>query len=372
MQQQSPTYVFNQYYWDLLKRTKDGAKAIKETSKEARDALRSLKKNYLHFDKQSAAHIDFFQSQCGAAFDAFTDMEASEWETHLAGLPTECCLFKDIPFRVANTLNSPYIMVQYFSFMGAMTVADVNVDQYIAILKNMGDTSDEWQARVDALPERLKTLIGKIGQYQEHAKSSSSSSPLDGLKDLEDTSLGKLAKEIMDEVDLTELQNTFMPGADGGAPNILEMLQNPNGGISKLLSTVSSKMVSKLSSGELSQESLLQDAVSFASKLPNMMPQGMGDMGGMLKNFMGGMGGAGGAGGMGGAGKSGGGFDFSMMQNMMQMMGGMSGMPSPASMKHASNKMNHEMRRQSTADKLRHKMKDRRKNVDGHVEEKHE
>ena len=48
-------------------------------------------------------------------------------------------------------------------------------------------------------------------------------------------------------------------------------------------------MISKLASGELQQDKLLQDAMSLATKLPGMLPGGMGaqlgGLGSMLEQF---------------------------------------------------------------------------------------
>jgi hypothetical protein len=95
------------------------------------------------------------------------------------------------------------------------------------------------------------------------------------MQQLETTSLGKLAKEIMGDIDVNEVQSSI-----SGGGNILESLTNPDGGLSKLLGTVSQKMMSKMSSGELNQETLLQDALKFSSQLQNMIPKGSNGKGG--------------------------------------------------------------------------------------------
>ena len=95
------------------------------------------------------------------------------------------------------------------------------------------------------------------------------------MHQLETTSLGKLAKEIMGDIDINEVQNTL-----SGGGNILESLTNPEGGLSKLLGTVSQKMISKMTSGEIKQETLLQDALKFSSQLQNMIPKGANGGGG--------------------------------------------------------------------------------------------
>jgi hypothetical protein len=93
------------------------------------------------------------------------------------------------------------------------------------------------------------------------------------MKKIENTTLGKLAKEIMDEVNIDEIQKSVEDG------NILKSLSDPDGSLTKVLSSVSSKMIAKLASGELQQEDLLKDAMKLAGELG--MPDGSGGMGGL-------------------------------------------------------------------------------------------
>lgn len=82
---------------------------------------------------------------------------------------------------------------------------------------------------------------------------------------MEDTMLGKLAKEILEDVDIDKLQKSIGDNGD-----ILKAIGDPNSGFSDLISNVSRKMATKISSGELKQENLLQDAMKFASVMPGM------------------------------------------------------------------------------------------------------
>jgi hypothetical protein len=103
---------------------------------------------------------------------------------------------------------------------------------------------------------------------------------------MEDTMLGKLAKEIMDDVDIDKLQKSIGDNGD-----ILKAIGDPDSGFSDLISNVSRKMATKISSGELKQEGLLQDAMKFASVMPGLFggnPQGtpgktQSDMANMMK-----------------------------------------------------------------------------------------
>jgi len=52
--------------------------------------------------------------------------------------------------------------------------------------------------------------------------------------------------------------------------DVLKSLGDPDSGFGDIISNVSQKMAAKLSSGELNQENLMQDAMKFASMMPGM------------------------------------------------------------------------------------------------------
>ena len=85
------------------------------------------------------------------------------------------------------------------------------------------------------------------------------------MSQMEDTMLGKLAKEILEDVDVEKLQKSIGDNGD-----ILKAIGDPDSGFSELISNVSRKMANKISTGELKQENLLQDAMKFASTMPGL------------------------------------------------------------------------------------------------------
>ena len=82
---------------------------------------------------------------------------------------------------------------------------------------------------------------------------------------MENTTLGKLAKEILEDVDVNKLQKSMGENGD-----VLKSLGDPDSGFGDIISSVSQKMASKLSSGELNQENLMNDAMKFATMMPGM------------------------------------------------------------------------------------------------------
>lgn len=74
----------------------------------------------------------------------------------------------------------------------------------------------------------------------------------------------------------------------------LKSLGDPDSGFGDIISNVSQKMAAKLSSGELNQENLMQDAMKFASMMPGMFgnqnqnstgANNMANMGNMMNMF---------------------------------------------------------------------------------------
>jgi hypothetical protein len=174
---------------------------------------------------------------------------------------------------------------------------------------------------------------------------------MDNISEIENTSLGKLAKEILEEVDVDELQNSI------GNGDIMSALANPDGGFVKLLGTVSQKMISKMSTGEIKQENLLQDAMKLATQFGGA--SGLGPLTDIASMFAGGASGSGGDDG----------FDISNITKMMSSMMGGGGSKSQR-MRPNTDKL----KRMSKARDMRTKLEKRRKetvkeNVTVHVED---
>ena len=55
-------YVFNQYYIDFLKKIKTYAKEYKESKKDARDILRSIRNNFTSMDKMSETYFEYINN----------------------------------------------------------------------------------------------------------------------------------------------------------------------------------------------------------------------------------------------------------------------------------------------------------------------
>ncbi len=359
-------HVFNQYYFDLLKKVKSNSSQLKYDSKKARSVIKAVKRHYLHWDKLSDSYLSAFQEH-NAAWDEYRALgssleELNQWVSQHGDL----YMYQEITLEMVHEMLAKkdiWLMHYFLTVIACLSIKDLSdacVSDVLFVLRNMHKTP-EVEARVQAIDqEQVKHLLQRlVSHYKERMDTENP------LKGMEDTTIGKLAKEIIQEVDVGELQQSLSEG--GG--DIFSALTNPNSGVTKLLGTVSQKMLSKMASGELKHDTLLQDAMKFASTMGGSDGP-LGPMGGMMtdmmKNFMGGGGG--------GAGGSGDGMEMlsGLMRQMgMGMGGGMGGgsrgaapsasKPSPA--------MNPMMRRNIQARQLRKKLEKRKENVKGDVEE---
>jgi len=384
------TQIFNQYYFSFLKKIKDIAREIKHT-KETKDPetdyykiLKAIKTHYASYDTSSDLYIDkFINNTCAVARENLFN-SVNEYKDLAAWIENkeiqQCELYEDILLKDIYSLVKEKDILYYNVAIFFLFSQDINDNQFqhiVEYIKNIKNKDASVCEKILVLVEdsNTRTLL-KI--LQESHNVAMTSSVETSFKQLEETSLGKLAKEIMNDINLEEFQSSIQKEED-----IFKSLGNPNGGLTKLLSSVSQKMISKLASGEIKQETLLQDAMAFSSQLNNVIPgtsSGEGEGGGMagigamfeqLQKMTGGIGGA--PGGMGGG--------LGNLQEMMSALGGMGTMPIPPPVGNNPRKTqtrvdSSSMARNIKAKQLRSKLekkkqqlKSSKENVQTHIEE---
>jgi hypothetical protein len=291
------TTIFNQYYFDVLRKIRDTARERKYDDKIARGILKACKANYRSWDKFSDEYRAWFAENGDLA--AFENQQA-EWQNGTWQM------YKGVPVSAAarmfnkNPLEFEYYLAILCVFRKELS-AEV-VKAAVDVLRTVNKTAkevDDLEGKLGEDGAEIVPMMRRIGElYIQRAASAASSTAggggssggLPGLGEIENTSIGKLAKEILEDVNVDDLQNTI--GKDG---DVLSALSNPDSGLLKLVGTVSQKMMAKMASGEIKQETLLQDAMKFASSMPGLggMANGfnMGDMMKMMGNMMGGGGG---------------------------------------------------------------------------------
>jgi hypothetical protein len=270
--------------------------------------LKAIRENYTTLDKSSDEYTmymktipeDFWTSYIG-----IDDISASATDWFLADDVKDVCIYKNITVSsIRRLVNDDYMCHHFFTvfYLFLNELSDDDVKVYLSVLQ---DTKNE--IGLDVITnEAHRKLIARLNELKTKKQKDTTGFNMSGM---EDTMLGKLAKEILEDVDVEKLQKSIGDNGD-----ILKAIGDPDSGFSELISNVSRKMANKISTGELKQENLLQDAIKFASAMP----------GGIFGNA----GAAGGAGAkQGGSSGSGGGGngnanqpDMASMMNMMSSM----------------------------------------------------
>jgi len=276
------TYVFNQYFLTFIKTVKKNARPLKEKKAVARETLQKIHAFYNTFDNKSTEYLTNYST-------VFTDFitnplvdcnkdEINKWfddNEHLH-------ILQNIPLKNIRTiLKKTTILHQFILIFHLFKNTDLTENDIKHIMEKFkGITSIE----DNKIPEKYHKVVNKISELAIENKTGFS------MEDIEDTSIGKLAKEIMEDVDIEKVKKSINSEGD-----ILGALSDPDNGIGTLISDVSQKMATKLKSGELKQDALLKDALNMAGKLPGMNGGGGGDgpdIGNIMKMMSGMMGGA--------------------------------------------------------------------------------
>lgn len=343
----SQDHLFNEYYFELLKKLKSSCRTKKTESHTARVILRAIKKNYSSYDKFSSEFRMYVNES--SAWDSYETLPAcvddmNAWlEEH-----EDVCLYKDIPLScIAEEFEDSLTLHQYMSLIVLFrkSMDDSDLSKVVSYMKsNKKDDSE-----IDLDKEDIVMQLKRIAQLQKMQSDKAMKDHISAIPNIEDTSLGKLAKEIMQEMNVEELQTSL------GNGDIMQALANPDGGLIKLLGTVSQKMISKMSSGEIKQESLLQDAMKLATQIGG---KDMGMLGNMASMF-------------GGAGAGANGFDMGDLTKMMTgMMGGSGSSVKKSHTKVRPNVSN--IKKMSKKQDLRLKLEKRKENMSGHVGDENE
>ena len=280
--------LFNSYYFNFLRKLKDISKPLREKSEDANIIYKSVKSNYPSYEKHSDEYKNWFteNSIIKDLFSKIDDIELNYSEMiKLLDSDTikNSLIYKDISVNnIRKILNKDQILLHFCAVFLIFSEGDYEeevINDIINVINNL-KKEDDYKENIEKIKiDKVKLLLKYIYLFNEQVSNDANLS----IKELEDTSLGKLAKEIMSEINIDEVQSSLNAQEGAGAVDILSSLANPDSGIAKLLSTVSQKMISKISSGEINQGDLLQDAMKFSSKLGSsgIMP-GLGNMGNML------------------------------------------------------------------------------------------
>ena len=265
----SNQFIFNQYYIDLIKRIKSSAKTMREDENGddyafGKGIIKNIKDNYITLDKSSDEYIIHIKNISETFWSSYINLEnisdSNDW--FLSDDVKDVCIYKNITVsNIRKLLNDDFLCHHFFSvfYLFMNVLSDDNVKIYLSVLQ---DTKNEID--LDTITDELhRKVITRLNDLKTK-KNKDASGGID-MSQMEDTMLGKLAKEILEDVDVEKLQKSIGDNGD-----ILKAIGDPDSGFSELISNVSRKMANKISTGELKQENLLQDAIKFASTMPGL------------------------------------------------------------------------------------------------------
>ena len=276
------TYVFNQYFLTFIKTVKKNAKPLKEKKAVARDILNKIHAFYSTFDNKSKDYLEAYSTVftdfiCNPLVDCSKE-ELDKWFEENESLN----ILNNIPIKnIKVVFKKTTVLHQFLLIFHLFKNTDLTEDNVKNIMEKLKGTST---IEDDLIPQKYRKIVNRIGELAIENKTGFT------MEDIEDTSIGKLAKEIMEDVDIEKVKKSINTEGD-----ILGALSDPDNGIGNLIADVSQKMATKLKSGELKQDALLKDALNMAGKLPGMNGGGGGngpDIGNIMKMMSGMMGGA--------------------------------------------------------------------------------
>lgn len=294
----SNQFVFNQYYIDFIKRLKQASRNIKDEGKEnknyelAKEVMKSIKNNYVTLDKSSDEYIIYINKLPDTFWPSYVDATCeniNEWFDSETVKDVE--LYQNITIaNVRKLINDDFLCNHFLTvfYLFKSELSEENVKKYVSILQESFKT----ELYEELENEEHKNLLKRLNEIKKRNIKEKTGVNMAGM---EDTTLGKLAKEILDDVDVDKLQQSL-----GDKGDLLKAIGDPDSGFSDLISNVSRKMATKISNGELKQENLLQDAMKFATTMPglfgganqggsgnsNKQQQDMANMMNMMNNMM--------------------------------------------------------------------------------------
>lgn len=251
------TYIFNQYYIDFLKRIKTVAKDNKDTSTTANAVYRSIKESYVSLDKTSDEYVKFVKTSIpDSAWESYVD-DISDWMVK----NKDKHLYENITLETVGKLIDDEYLCQHFVTVFYIFRNELS-DEVSSHIVKIFQSIDGKNLIAELEDENIKKALTNLQTLRD--KNIKEKAGID-MNFIEDTTLGKLAKEILEDVDVGKLQKSMQNNND-----ILKAIGDPDSGFADIITNVSKKMANKISNGELKQENLIQDAMKFASIMPNL------------------------------------------------------------------------------------------------------
>jgi len=254
--------VFNQYYIDLIKRLKSVCKKMESPTPLSKKIIKSIRENYHTVDKSSDEYITFCKNNISdEVWDSYIMIEDIDDANKWLDEKEDICLYKEISLKDIKSLIDDVYLQHHFISVFYIFKNELSQEKITLIIKLL-EGSDKTVSIDEIDDEKTKKLLERLSTIRKSEFKNKSGIDMKGI---ENTTLGKLAKEILEDVDVDKLQKSISENGD-----ILKAIGNPDSGFSDLITSVSRKMANKISNGELKQENLLSDAMQFASVMPGL------------------------------------------------------------------------------------------------------
>lgn len=251
-------YTFNSVYFDL----------VKDIKSECHSLRPAIREHYRVASKTDERHIEGFALELSAA-DAEARLAASASLANVAELLASCKIVHDA--RVSDVLAAYEGAEGAFAeqLAGSLCILagivlvwrllDADVAQADALLdKFLLGVRGDAEALDDIIDDDLRALATLAAGPAPSASAPSPSAAVDDL--VSGTKLGKLAKEIADEIDVNAL-------ADMKSPEDIFKLGDKDSVFGKVISKAGAKIFEKMQAGELRQDELFGEMFSFMTAL---------------------------------------------------------------------------------------------------------
>jgi len=266
-------FVFNQYYIDLLKK-------IKKACDKKDTIYKNIKENYATLDKTSDEYIKFVNDNISnEVWDDYLINE--EWFDKYK----DTNIYQNISLGKIVSLLDDICLCHHYCSVFYVFRNEMDEELLEKLVKLFQSASNEDIEKLEN--ENYKKILLKLNELKKENIKSKIGIDMDSLKN---TTIGKIAKEIIEDIDVSKIQKSLSEEKD-----IFKAIAKPDSGFGELFTNVSQKMASKISSGELSQENIINDAMKFASIIPGLFNKGnnntnqepnMMNMMNMMKNMM--------------------------------------------------------------------------------------
>ncbi len=241
-------YAFNKFYLNFLN-------DIKSYNDEFKKCVKS---NFKVFDKTSVAHIESFRANAEAAG---SDDDAVEL---LPGLTYGDIMLGADSEKTANVLQSYFFIFKALAHIYDDS-DDTSLETILGIIQKIKAGEDVTSDIEVVVDDDLRGFLIDLERVLANTGDEAPQQPSveDTMKMFENSMIGNLAKEISEEINVKDL-NVENPAE---LLNFESLVSGSNNVLGNIVSKVSTKIQSKISSGELNQTDLIGEAMNLITML---------------------------------------------------------------------------------------------------------